>query len=115
MKLCSRIASLRVFNANHGQICFHYHQPTFAVRLASPEVERQPHRALLEGMYLLACYFSSHWRSSKSLGHLEEHFLSRARHALTESLAFSDRLQDFMQGSILVSKYLLLRGRYLER
>ncbi|KAG9032381.1 hypothetical protein FS837_002745 [Tulasnella sp. UAMH 9824] len=85
-------------------------------------------------MYLMTCYFISRGFSSAShplaleipsgfgvglpqlaeLPQLEEHFLRRARQSLVDSLSFSDRLMDFLRGSVLVTLYLYLRGRYLE-
>ncbi|KAG8928863.1 hypothetical protein FRC01_005257 [Tulasnella sp. 417] len=85
-------------------------------------------------MYLMTCYFVSRGFFSAphplaleipagfgvelprlaELPQLEEHFLRRARQALVDSLSFSDRLMDFLRGSVLVTLYLYLRGRYLE-
>lgn len=85
-------------------------------------------------MYLMACYFVSRGfvggphplaleiqsgfgvelPQLAELPRLEEYFLRRARQALVDSLSFSDRLMDFLRGSVLVTLYLYLRGRYLE-
>jgi hypothetical protein len=85
----------------------------FLATLTSTE-SKQAHPALTEAVYLLACYFTTRFHQDQSLGDLEEHFLSRTRTALNESLAFSDRLVDFIRGSNLVGYYLLMKGRVLE-
>ncbi|KAG8902235.1 hypothetical protein FRB99_004721 [Tulasnella sp. 403] len=105
---------INVFVQHHDNIHFWFHIPTFMARIHSSDPQEQPHPALVESMYLLACYFSSRMPESHSLMHHEEHFLARARRALMESLSFSDRLMDFLRGSILVTAYLFMRGRFLE-
>ncbi|KAG8854196.1 ER membrane glycoprotein subunit of the GPI transamidase complex-like protein [Tulasnella sp. 330] len=113
---------LGIFMENSSRIFFSMHGPTLSARLSSPDPQTQPHRALLEPMYLLACYFSSHPSASSStkgppsssLAVHEAHFLDRARRALQESLSYSDRLLDFLRGSVLVTTYLFLRGRFIE-
>ncbi|KAG8985452.1 hypothetical protein FRB93_005838 [Tulasnella sp. JGI-2019a] len=103
---------LGIFMENSPKIFFWMHGPTFSARLESQT--NPPHRALLEPMYLMACYFTSRSASSISFAEHEAHFLDRARHALEESLSYSDRLMDFLRGSVLVTAYLFLRGRYIE-
>ncbi|KAG9019286.1 hypothetical protein FRB90_004293 [Tulasnella sp. 427] len=88
----------------------------------------------MESIYLMTCYFVSRGFTPSpdqaalevstdfgielpqlsELPQLEEHFLRRARNALVDSLSFSDRLVDFLRGSVLVTQYLYLRGRFLE-
>lgn len=98
---------------NRYRIFAWLHEPNFRARLAHTNPQAQPHRALLEPMYLMACYFTSS-NPEQSLEKHEAHFLERSRHALEDSLAYSDRLMDFLQGSVLVTAYLFLRGRFLE-
>ncbi|KAG9000063.1 hypothetical protein FRB90_011880 [Tulasnella sp. 427] len=105
---------LNIFCLHRASIHFTFHEPTFKARLAAPEEAERPHRALLESIYLLACYFSARLPNNQSLVHHEEHFLKRARQALMESLSYSDRLMDFLMGSILLTQYLYMRGRWLE-
>ncbi|KIO21922.1 hypothetical protein M407DRAFT_79749 [Tulasnella calospora MUT 4182] len=105
---------VNIFMLHRPSIHFCFHEPTFRARLASPDEAERPHRALLESIYLFACYFSSRFPDNQSLVHHEEHFLRRARQALMESLSYSDRLMDFLRGSVLLTQYLYMRGRFLE-
>lgn len=125
---------INVFLQHHESLPFDFHVPTFIARLHSANPAERPHPAIIEAMYLMACYFVSRGSLSSphplalevstdpgvelpqlaELPHLEEHFLRRARNALVDSLSFSDRLMDFLRGSILVTQYLYLRGRFLE-
>ncbi|KAG8903751.1 hypothetical protein FRB99_002809 [Tulasnella sp. 403] len=52
--------------------------------------------------------------SPYSLVKHEAHFLARVRHKLENSLAFPDRLIDYLKASDLLSSYLYMRGRFLE-
>ncbi|CAE6469410.1 unnamed protein product [Rhizoctonia solani] len=71
---------------------------------------RSIHPAMLAAVYLLACY---HW--SDSLMSYEATFLAQARTLMQDSLAKKDRLfTGFIQPGILVSEYLLNRGRFRE-
>lgn len=130
----SRNFMINVFLQHHESLPFDFHVPTFIARLHSANPAERPHPAIIEAMYLMACYFVSRGSLSSphplalevstdpgvelpqlaELPHLEEHFLRRARNALVDSLSFSDRLMDFLRGSILVTQYLYLRGRFLE-
>ncbi|KAG8939192.1 hypothetical protein FRC04_006832 [Tulasnella sp. 424] len=103
--------------ADEDHLYFHY--PSFLASLAEPPDSPQaPHRALLEAMYLVACYYTSvafpNPTSTYSLVRLENHFLARARKAQTDSLAWCDRLMDYLKGTCLVTGYFIKRGRYLE-
>ncbi|KIO21947.1 hypothetical protein M407DRAFT_28503 [Tulasnella calospora MUT 4182] len=103
--------------ADEDHLYFHY--PSFLASLAEPPDSPQaPHRALLEAMYLVACYYTSmafpNPNSPYSLVRLENHFLARARKAQTDSLAWCDRLMDYLKGTCLVTGYFIKRGRYLE-
>ncbi|KIO33566.1 hypothetical protein M407DRAFT_3889 [Tulasnella calospora MUT 4182] len=125
---------INIFLQHHASLPFDLHVPTFIARLHSANPSERPHPAIIESMYLMACYFVSRGLASSpcplalevitdpgvelpqlaELAQLEEHFLRRARTALVDSLSFSDRLMDFLRGSILVTQYLYLRGRFLE-
>ncbi|KAG8928477.1 hypothetical protein FRC01_005870 [Tulasnella sp. 417] len=125
---------INIFLQHHASLPFDLHVPTFIARLHSANPAERPHPAIIESMYLMACYFVSRGLAPPSgplalevsadpgvelpqlaeLPQLEEHFLRRARSALVDSLSFSDRLMDFLRGSILVTQYLYLRGRFLE-
>ncbi|KAG8879715.1 hypothetical protein FRB98_005553 [Tulasnella sp. 332] len=70
-----------------------------------------PLPALLNAMYLLACYYSG----NPLLACLEMHYVARVRKMLAESLgARSTSLVDWLHASTLLAFYLSCRGRYLE-
>lgn len=97
----------------------YFHHPSFLESLLEPiDSPRGPHRALLEAMYLVACYYTSvkfpNPTSPYSLERLEQHFLIRARKAQNDSLAWGDRLMDWLKGACLVTSYFTKKGRYLE-
>jgi hypothetical protein len=71
---------------------------------------QQPHPALLDAMYLMACYFSRlpHYASQ------EHYFLQRALTGISSSLQDSDRLIQIVQASCLIAIYFFSRGRTLE-
>lgn len=70
----------------------------------------QPHPALLNAMYLLACHFSN----SPSFTVLEPHFLARALRGISAALELSDRLVNIVQASALLSVYFFAKARLLE-
>ena len=71
---------------------------------------QQPHPALLDAMYLMACYFS---QAPQYAAH-EQHFLQRALTGISSSLQNSDRLIQIVQASCLIAIYFFSRGRTLE-
>ncbi|CAE7150524.1 unnamed protein product [Rhizoctonia solani] len=83
----------------------------FLSNLALPDDNpRSIHPAMLASVYLLACY---HW--SDSLMSYEATFLAQARTLMQDSLAKKDRLfTGFIQPGVLVTEYLLNRGRFRE-
>lgn len=101
---------------HHERVHCYFHLPTFQGRMSSGNILTTPHPGFLDAVYLMACYFTSIEPAplSGSLRKLEAYFLARAQTSLAESLALSDRLMDFVRGSILVTAYLFLRGRFLE-
>lgn len=108
--------SLRITLAHRHQYQMYFHLPTFFASVSSNDPSRQPHPALLEAMYLLACYYTETLprNSSYNLTGLEAHFLNRTRKALNDSVAYCDRLLDFLKASCLVTTYFMMRGRFLE-
>ncbi|KAG8923011.1 hypothetical protein FRC01_013340, partial [Tulasnella sp. 417] len=105
----------KIFVAHCQRVHFYFNQAAFESRMASSDPATQPHPCYLNAIYLMACYFTSLDLSPfPYLGDHEELFLGRAQGSLTESLAMSDRLMDFVRGSSLVTVYFLMRGRYLE-
>ncbi|ELU37219.1 fungal zn(2)-Cys(6) binuclear cluster domain-containing protein [Rhizoctonia solani AG-1 IA] len=84
------------------------HVERFLSNLALPDDNpRSIHPAMLAAVYLLACY---HW--SDSLMAYEAAFLAQARTLMQDALAKKDRLfTGFIQPGILVTEYLLNRGR----
>ncbi|KAG8951600.1 hypothetical protein FRC04_005887 [Tulasnella sp. 424] len=106
---------LKIFITHCWRVHFYFNQTAFETRMASNDPATRPHPCYLNGIYLMACYFTSlDLAPSPYLGEHEGLFLGRAQKALTESLAMSDRLMDFVRGSSLVTIYFLMRGRYLE-
>ncbi|KAG8897174.1 hypothetical protein FRB99_008387, partial [Tulasnella sp. 403] len=95
---------------------FYFHIPTFFASLASNDPAKQPHRAMLEAIYLIACSFTDHLPPDDphSLVKHEAHFLDRARKALADCLAYTDHFLDYLKASDLVASYLYTRGRFLE-
>ncbi|CAE6430570.1 unnamed protein product [Rhizoctonia solani] len=90
------------------------HKERFLSSLALPDDNpRSIHpsiQAMLAAVYLLACY---HW--SDSLMSYEATFLAQARTLMQDALAKKDRLfTGFIQPGILVTEYLLNRGRFRE-
>lgn len=89
----------------------HYHQCNFEVdtdRLRS--LDWQPHPALLNAIYLSACYFSqSPWFAG-----LENHFYVQTLNAINTGLEHADRLIDIASASCLVAVYQYANGRISE-
>ncbi|KAF8693183.1 GAL4-like Zn(II)2Cys6 (or C6 zinc) binuclear cluster DNA-binding domain, partial [Rhizoctonia solani] len=87
------------------------HVERFLSNLALPDDNpRSIHPAMLAAVYLQACY---HW--SDSLMAYEAAFLAQARTLMQDALAKKDRLfTGFIQPGILVTEYLLNRGRFRE-
>lgn len=69
---------------------------------------QRPHPALLDAMYLMACYFSQQY------GAQEQYYLQRALSGISSSLQDSDRLIQIVQASCLIAIYFFSRGRTLE-
>ncbi|KAG8905684.1 hypothetical protein FRC00_013111, partial [Tulasnella sp. 408] len=105
----------KIFVTHCQRVHFYFNQTAFESRMASTDPATQPHPCYLNAIYLMACYFTSlDLATFPYLGDHEELFLGRTQGSLTESLAMSDRLMDFVRGSSLVTIYFLMRGRYIE-
>ncbi|KAG6899834.1 hypothetical protein C0993_006352 [Termitomyces sp. T159_Od127] len=72
--------------------------------------KEQRHPALMNTMYLWACFISR----PEPLSQHEEHYLGLALDALREGLRDGEKLIDIIQGSCLLSMYFLVNGRILE-
>ncbi|KAG7086441.1 hypothetical protein E1B28_002395 [Marasmius oreades] len=87
--------------------------PTKSPHLHVQQMHQQvtePHPALWNSIYLLACYFAR----SPFLVELENNFLTRTLHEITVALDNSDRLSDVVQASCLLAVYLFSNSRILE-
>ncbi|KAJ3768445.1 hypothetical protein FB446DRAFT_276856 [Lentinula raphanica] len=70
----------------------------------------EPHPALMNALYLLACHFSR----SPYFSELEQTFLTRTLREITVALDNQDRLVDVVQASSLLAIYLYANSRILE-
>ncbi|KAJ3891343.1 hypothetical protein GG344DRAFT_77028 [Lentinula edodes] len=70
----------------------------------------EPHPALMNALYLLACHFSR----SPYFSELESTFLTRALREITVALDNQDRLVDVVQASSLLAIYFYANSRILE-
>ncbi|KAE9395112.1 hypothetical protein BT96DRAFT_997900 [Gymnopus androsaceus JB14] len=70
----------------------------------------EPHPALMNAIYLLACHFAR----SPYFSELESTFLTRALREITVALDNQDRLVDVVQASSLLAIYLYANSRILE-
>lgn len=72
--------------------------------------KEQRHPALMNTMYLWACFISR----PEPLSQHEDHYLGLALDALQEGLRDGEKIIDIIQGSCLLSMYFLVNGRILE-
>ncbi|GJE88002.1 C6 transcription factor domain-containing protein [Phanerochaete sordida] len=98
---------LDIFFAHRHQCAFDVHVDRFRASMSLPPAQ-QPHPALLDAMYLMACYFSQMPPAQ------EGHYLQRALTGISSSLQDSDRLIQIVQASCLIAIYFFSRGRTLE-
>ncbi|KAG6850977.1 hypothetical protein H0H93_005846 [Arthromyces matolae] len=75
---------------------------------ATPKEQRHP--ALMNTMYLWACFISR----PEPLSQHEDHYLGLALDALRDGLKDGEKIIDIIQGSCLLSMYFLANGRILE-
>lgn len=70
----------------------------------------EPHPALINAMYLLAC----HYAQSPYYSEMEPAFFVQAQHEINGALDSSDRLTDIVQASSLLAIYLYTNNRVME-
>ncbi|KAJ3519680.1 hypothetical protein NM688_g9266 [Phlebia brevispora] len=100
---------LDTFLAHRHQCAFDVHVGRFKASLSLPPPQR-PHPALMDAIYLMACFYSP----SPHLSALQPHFLQLALSGISSSLQQSDRLLHIVQASCLIAIYFFSRGRTLE-
>ncbi|KAJ7253377.1 hypothetical protein B0H12DRAFT_1116935 [Mycena haematopus] len=100
---------LDIFLAHRHQCWFDGQVERFSLSSTEP-FGFEPHPALMNSIYLLACHFAR----SPFCSELEQTFLTRALHEITVALDNSDRLVDVVQASCLLSVYLYVNCRALE-
>lgn len=98
---------LDIFIAHRQQCCYDGDVSRFDL---NPVFHEEPHPALLNAIYLIACHFAH----SPSFSEFEPVFYSRTLHNITVSLDNSDRLLDIVQASCLLAVYLYSHNRALE-
>ncbi|KAJ7348963.1 hypothetical protein DFH08DRAFT_863952 [Mycena albidolilacea] len=100
---------LDIFLAHRHQCWFDGRVDRFSLSNSQP-FGFEPHPALMNAIYLLACHFAR----SPHCSELEPVFFTRALHEITVALDNSDRLVDIVQASCLLSVYLYANCRALE-
>ncbi|KAH9935814.1 hypothetical protein B0H21DRAFT_780844 [Amylocystis lapponica] len=100
---------LEIFFSHRHQCAFDVHTDRFKASLSAAS-NRRPHPALMDAIYLLACYFSRSPRHSE----LEAHFLGRALQGISDALCVSDRVVHVLQASCLLAVYFFCHARILE-
>lgn len=106
------ITSLEIFIAHRHQ-CWCFSDTTRLDVLSNGESlggVPEPHPALMNAIYLLACHFAR----SPYFSELESTFLTRALREITVALDNQDRLVDVVQASSLLAIYLYANSRILE-
>jgi hypothetical protein len=97
----SDVFRINRFIENRGALPMEFHVPRFLSSLSLPATDpKSPHPALLDAMCLMACYFERGF-----FHQYEEYFLTRFRKSMQDSLAFADRLMDFVKASLIVSMW----------
>ncbi|TFK34879.1 hypothetical protein BDQ12DRAFT_761049 [Crucibulum laeve] len=99
---------LGTFMAHRHQCCFYSDMNRFNMPLH--QQGDQPHPALMNAIYLLACHFAR----SPLCSQLEEMFLTQTLQEITLCLHNSDQLVDVIQASCLLATYYFFNGRPLE-
>ncbi|KAG6831208.1 hypothetical protein H0H92_012002 [Tricholoma furcatifolium] len=98
---------LDVFMAHRHQ-CWFYSSMDRFFEPALPGIE--PHPALINAMYLLACHFAN----IEFYSELEPAFFVQVQHEVNLALDTSDRLTDIVQASALLAIYLYMNNRVME-
>lgn len=99
---------LDIFSPHRRQCGLDIHMGRMVGTLATPEEQRHP--ALMNAMYLWACFISR----PEPLCQHEDHYLALALDALRDGLRDGEKIIDIIQGSCLLSMYFLANGRILE-
>ncbi|KAJ6497129.1 hypothetical protein C8R47DRAFT_1318088 [Mycena vitilis] len=100
---------LDIFLAHRHQCWFDGQVERFSLS-NTHQIGSEPHPALMNAIYLLACHFAR----SPYCTEIEHVFFTRALHEITVALDNSDRLVDVVQASCLLSVYLYVNCRALE-
>ncbi|KAF8061687.1 hypothetical protein FPV67DRAFT_1509934 [Lyophyllum atratum] len=98
---------LDVFVAHRHQCWFYASMDRF---LDCSLDQREPHPALINAMYLLACHFAH----TPFYLDMEPAFFIQAQHEINAALDSSDRLADIVQASSLLAIYLYMNNRVME-
>ena len=101
--------SLEIFLPHRYQCGLDVHVGRLRDSLSLSEAE-QRHPALMNAIFLWACYLSR----PGTLSQYEQLYLSRATVALGDSMQFSSKTVDVIQASSLLALYFLSSGRLLE-
>ncbi|KAG6815583.1 hypothetical protein H0H87_000340, partial [Tephrocybe sp. NHM501043] len=98
---------LDVFMAHRHQCWFYASMDRFL----EPALHgNEPHPALINAMYLLACHFAH----TQFYSELEPAFFVQVQHEINAALDTSDRLCDIVQASALLAVYLYMNNRVME-
>ncbi|KAG5647064.1 hypothetical protein DXG03_001434 [Asterophora parasitica] len=100
---------LDIFSPHRRQCGLDIHMGRVLDSLALP-AEEQRHPALMNAMYLWACFISR----PEPLCQHEDHYLGLTLDALRDGLRDGEKIVDIIQGSCLLSMYFLANGRILE-
>ncbi|KAG6920237.1 hypothetical protein DXG01_005006 [Tephrocybe rancida] len=100
---------LDIFSPHRRQCGLDIHMGRVVDSLTTPLAE-QRHPALMNSMYLWACFISR----PEPLAQHEDHYLGLALDALRDGLRDGDKIVDIIQGECLLSMYFLANGRILE-
>ncbi len=102
-------ARVDIFTPHSRQCGLEIHMGRLRESLSLPASE-QRHPALLNSVYLWACFISR----PEPLSQHEDHYLQHALQALPDGLRTGGKLVDVIQASCLLSLYFLANGRLLE-
>ncbi|KAG6831577.1 hypothetical protein H0H87_004796 [Tephrocybe sp. NHM501043] len=100
---------LDIFSPHRRQCGLDIHMGRVIDSLTTSPTE-QRHPALMNSMYLWACFISR----PEPLCQHEEHYLGLALDTLRDGLRDGEKIIDIIQGSCLLSMYFLANGRILE-
>ncbi|GLB35522.1 hypothetical protein LshimejAT787_0210870 [Lyophyllum shimeji] len=92
---------------NHRHQCWFYASMD---RFLNSSLNQEPHPALINAMYLLACHFAHMPFYSEMI----PAFFVQTQHEINAALDTSDRLADIVQASSLLAIYLYMNNRVVE-